>query len=50
MGHNFCRSHGTLTKAAKGVHTSPAMAAGLADHVWKVEELVDLMSPNRLLQ
>ena len=23
--YNFCRSHQTLTKAAKGVHTTPAM-------------------------
>ena len=29
MHHNFCRTHGTLTKAAKGVHTAPAMAAGV---------------------
>lgn len=50
MVYNFCRSHGTLTKRAKGVHTTPAMAAGIADHVWSVEELVDLMSPARLIQ
>jgi IS1 family transposase len=50
MVYNFCRSHGTLTKSAKGVHTTPAMAAGVANHVWKVEELVELMSPNHLLQ
>lgn len=50
MVYNFCRAHGTLTKAAKGVHTSPAMAAGVADHVWTVEELVGLMSPDRLIQ
>jgi IS1 family transposase len=50
MVYNFCRPHGTLTKAAKGIHTTPAMAAGIADHVWKVEELVGLMDPARLLQ
>ena len=44
MVYNFCRSHGTLTKAAKGVHTSPAMAAGLTDHVWSVEEILGLMT------
>ena len=41
--YNFCRKHETLTKAAGGVHTTPAMAAGVADHVWKVEEVVALL-------
>jgi IS1 family transposase len=50
MFYNFCRQHMTLTKAAKGVHTTPAMAAGLTDHVWTVEDLVSLMDPARLLQ
>ena len=49
MVYNFCRSHGTLTKAAKGIHTTPAMAAGVTDHVWKIEELLGLMDPKRLL-
>lgn len=40
---NFCRPHGTLTKAKGGIHTTPAMAAGIADHVWKVEEIVALL-------
>jgi IS1 family transposase len=39
MHYNYCRSHMTLTQAAKGIHTTPAMASGLSDHVWKVEEL-----------
>lgn len=43
MSYNFCRSHGTLTKAAKGVHTTPAMAAGLTNHVWTIEEVLGLM-------
>lgn len=43
MYYNFCRKHETLTKAAKGVHTTPAMAAGVADHVWKLEEVVGLL-------
>ena len=29
MFYNYCRSHTTLTKAAKGVKTTPAMATGL---------------------
>jgi IS1 family transposase len=49
MYYNFCRQHITLTKAAKGVHTSPAMAAGLTNHVWKVEEILALMDPKRLV-
>ena len=39
MAHNFLRAHGTLTAAAKGYKTSPAMAAGLTNHVWTVEEM-----------
>jgi IS1 family transposase len=50
MVYNFCKAHGTLTKRAKGVHTSPAMASGLADHVWSVEEILGLMDPQKLLQ
>jgi hypothetical protein len=37
MHYNFCRKHQTLKQ-------TPAMAAGLADHVWKIEELVALLS------
>ena len=50
MHYNFCRAHGTLTKAANGVKTTPAMACGLTDHVWTVEEVLGLMDPTRLLQ
>ena len=38
--YNFCRVHGTLTKRAKGIHTTPAMEAGLADRVYKMSDLV----------
>lgn len=41
--YNFCRKHETLTRAARGVHTTPAMAAGVTDHVWKLEEVVELL-------
>ena len=41
--YNFCRKHETLTKANGGVHTTPAMAVGVADHVWKVSEIVGLL-------
>ena len=43
MHYNFCRTYATLTKAAKGVHTSPAMAAGLTDHVWSIEEVLGML-------
>lgn len=39
----FCRKHETLTKAAGGIHTTPAMAAGVAGHVWKLDEVVALL-------
>jgi IS1 family transposase len=36
MFYNFCRVHQTL-------RVTPAMEAGIADHVWSIEELVALM-------
>jgi hypothetical protein len=36
MHYNFCRKHMTLKK-------TPAMAAGLSDHAWTIEELVGLL-------
>jgi IS1 family transposase len=38
MHYNFCRVHKTL-------RVTPAMEAGLTDHVWTVEELVSLLHP-----
>lgn len=43
MYYNFCRRHETLTKRAGAIHTTPAMAAGITDHVWKLEEVVALL-------
>jgi IS1 family transposase len=43
--YNFCRAHGTLSKAA-GKQTTPAMAAGLADHQWTVEDMLFLLQGN----
>lgn len=43
MYYNFCRKHETLTRNAGGIHTTPAMAAGVSDHVWKIEEIVALI-------
>lgn len=36
MHYNFCRVHQTL-------RVTPAMEAGIADHVWEIEELVGLV-------
>lgn len=36
MHYNFCRVHQTLG-------TTPAVAAGVTDHVWKVHEIIDLL-------
>jgi transposase-like protein/IS1 family transposase len=38
--YNFVTPHGTLTKKADGAKTTPAMAAGLTDHPWTLEELL----------
>jgi hypothetical protein len=35
--YNFCRVHQSLG-------TSPAVAAGVADHVWTVDELIGLLA------
>lgn len=37
MHYNFCRIHKTL-------RVTPAMEAGLTDHVWSLDELVGLIS------
>jgi len=50
MHYNYCRAHTTLTKAANGIKTTPAMAMGLTDHVWTVEEILGLMEPEISLQ
>jgi IS1 family transposase len=38
MHHNFCRVHQSL-------QVTPAMAAGVSDHVWEIEELLRLPAP-----
>jgi len=42
MHYNFGRPHKTLTKR-HGKPTTPAMAAGVADHVWSVYEIAALV-------
>ena len=46
MYYNFVRKHQTLTQQAGGIHKTPAMAAGVADHVWTMEEVVGLLEAN----
>jgi len=41
MFYNFARPHKTLSKG--GYPTTPAMAAGDADHVWTLEEIAALL-------
>jgi IS1 family transposase len=36
MHYNFCRIH-------KSLRVTPAMAAGIADHVWSLEEIIERM-------
>jgi len=36
MHYNFCRIHKTL-------RGTPAMAAGVSDHIWTVDEIVGLV-------
>ncbi len=43
MHYNFARPHKTLTKAANGYPTTPAIAAGVADHVWTLTEIAALL-------
>lgn len=47
MNYNFCQPHGTLTKTA-GIRTTPARAIGLTNKVWKMEDIVKLMDPQKL--
>jgi hypothetical protein len=39
MYYNFCRVHQTL-------RVTPAMEAGISNHVWNIEELVGLLNAN----
>jgi transposase InsO family protein len=43
MYYNFVRPHQSL---ANPYPTTPAMAAGIADHVWSIEEIVALLGSN----
>ena len=43
MYYNFARPHQTLSKPYP---MTPAMAAGVSDHVWGIEEIVALLDSN----
>lgn len=43
MHYNFARPHKTLSKPYP---TTPAIAAGIADHVWPITEIVNLLDSN----
>jgi len=45
MYYNFARPHQILTKR-HGTPTTPAMAAGVADHVWTLTEIAGLLDSN----
>jgi hypothetical protein len=40
--YNFCRVHQTL-------RVTPAMEAGLSDHIWTIEEMVKLLDGRSIL-
>jgi IS1 family transposase len=46
--YNFCRPHATLSKGEKkgerGTPKTPGMEAGLTDHVWSLEELLNTLA------
>ncbi len=43
MHYNFVRPHKTL---ANPYPRTPAMAAGVSDHIWTIEEIVSLVDSN----
>jgi hypothetical protein len=40
MHYNFCRIH-------KSLRVTPAMEAGVTNHVWEIEEIIDLMDASQ---
>ena len=45
--YNFCRPHMTLKE--EGHKRTPAMAAGLTDHVWSAKELIERVVPREMM-
>ena len=49
LHYNFARVHSSLTITNDGRHdhqAHPAMAAGVADHVWSLYEIAALLDSN----
>jgi hypothetical protein len=46
MVYNFAKPHETLTKAADGIPTTPAMAAGVASKPWSLRDVIGLLRSN----
>lgn len=47
MYYNFARPHATLTQDNGGKKTTPAVAAGVEDHVWTYRDIAVLLDgPN----
>jgi hypothetical protein len=44
MRYNFARPHSSLK--LDGEKRTPAMAVGVADHVWTLEEIASLLDAN----
>jgi len=44
LWYNFGHIHATLTKANGGIHTTPAMAAGVTSRVWTADDVVALLA------
>lgn len=47
MAYNFCTPHSTLTRERGGIKCTPAMAAGVTDRVWKIEDVLARMDPDQ---
>lgn len=43
MAYSFVHIHHTLTKANRGIHTTPAMAAGVTDRVWTIGDVLSIL-------
>jgi len=49
MHYNYARVHSSLTitdENGKTIKRTPAMAAGVADHVWTLKEIAGLLDSN----
>jgi IS1 family transposase len=47
MFYNFCRTNMALTEGPYKIKRTPAMAAGLTDHIWSVEEMIQTVTDSK---